>query len=63
MIVECEKTGFGIRIIFSYNEGMADAFEISDPKGISAILALMSHDVSPEALMVEIRNMSGLTLH
>lgn len=58
------SSGEGIRVIFSYSSDTDDdVFEFDHPSDVQDILYLISHLVSPESLMVAIRNKAEITLH
>ncbi len=69
MISKVEYSNFeragepALTIVFTYDEDYQDAYEIWGERNVSKIFSCVDKEPTPEALLLELCRMVGLTVH
>ncbi len=69
MISKVEYSNFlregepALSIIFTYDGEYADAYEIWGESNVASVFSCVEQQPTPEALLVELRKMVGITIH
>lgn len=50
-------------IVFTYDEEYSDAYDVWGEANVGQVFACVATEPAPEALLVELRKMVGLTVH
>lgn len=52
-----------LSIVFTYDEEYTDAYEIWGEANVNRVFGCVALQPTPEALLIELRHMTGLTVH
>lgn len=53
----------GLAIVFTYDEEYSDSYEVWGEVNVNHLYSCVALEPAPEALLVELRHMVGLTVH